>query len=344
MFNNTWFNTTSNLSGQHQQIINLDGNLAADDYVIAVSYNGSDDYAPSSGSGLLRVKAEIGWNISITQDWTHLGDSLWINGSIYDAVYQTPILGDNISQYIMVLVTEDGRNIDLAQGVVDNQTSTFSENITIPTSLPSNGYEVEIRFDFYTQQPEGGPYYASEEAVFDEATGTISSLPTPTVLVGIESEFVVSLFEDRDITTLTDTDVELSVTVADLADLSLLDGVNVEFYFDYNSSNVSMGTSVTDENGTANLTWPASGIAPGSYEILVYVADDLTDPLAIGNSRHFGNSTSLNITIQGNTDIRIDSIPTSVIAGVDFNVVGQVIDADDNSRLLIDSLNWKQTG
>ena len=74
------------------------------------------------------------------------------------------------------------------------------------------------------------------------------------------------------------------------------------------------------------------------------MADDLTDPLAIGNSRHFGNSTSLNITIQGNTDIRIDSIPTSVIAGVDFNVVGQVIDADDNSRLLIDSVkleaNW----
>ena len=26
----------------------------------------------------------------------------------------------------------------------------------------------EIRFDFYTQQPEGGPYYASEEADIDE--------------------------------------------------------------------------------------------------------------------------------------------------------------------------------
>ena len=51
--NNTWFNTTSNLSGQHQQIINLDANLTADDYVIAVSYNGSDDYAPSSGSGII---------------------------------------------------------------------------------------------------------------------------------------------------------------------------------------------------------------------------------------------------------------------------------------------------
>ena len=49
LFNNSWFNTTSNLTGQHQQIINLDANLVADDYAIAVSYNGSDDYAPSSG-------------------------------------------------------------------------------------------------------------------------------------------------------------------------------------------------------------------------------------------------------------------------------------------------------
>ena len=84
LFNNSWFNTSSNLSGQHQQLINLESNLTADDYSIGVSYNGSDDYAPSSGIGLLRVKAEIGWNISISQDWTHLGDELWINGSIFD--------------------------------------------------------------------------------------------------------------------------------------------------------------------------------------------------------------------------------------------------------------------
>ena len=134
-FNNSWFNTSSNLTGQHQQIINLESNLTADDYSIAVSYNGSDDYAPSSGSGLLRVKAEIGWNISISQNWTHLGDELWINGSIFDGVYQTPILGDNISQYSIVLITEDGGNIDLAQGIVDNQTSSFSSNVTIPTNL-----------------------------------------------------------------------------------------------------------------------------------------------------------------------------------------------------------------
>ena len=74
--------------------------------------------------------------------------------------------------------------------------------------------------------------------------------------------------------------------VTDLADSSFLAGVTVEFFFDYNGSNVSMGTSQTDANGTANLTWNAAGIAPGAYEILVLVADDLTDPLAKGNSRH----------------------------------------------------------
>ena len=69
--------------------------------------------------------------------------------------------------------------------MVNNQTSSFSENVTIPTNLPSNAYNVEIRFDFYTQQPEGGPYFASEEPIIDELTGTISALPTPTLLIGI---------------------------------------------------------------------------------------------------------------------------------------------------------------
>ncbi|MEC7097555.1 MAG: transglutaminase domain-containing protein, partial [Candidatus Thermoplasmatota archaeon] len=308
-FNNSWFNTTSNLSTQTQKIVPLDANLVAGDYAIAISYNGSDDYAPSEGNGTLRVKAEIGWNITVSQNWTHLGDSVWINGSIYDAVYQSPILGDNVSQYSMVLISDDGRNIDLAQGLVDNITSTFSENITLPTILPSNAYDIEIRFDFYTQQPDGGPYFASEEPVIDTLTESISVLPTPTVLAGIESEFVVELAESEKITTLTNNDLQLSTVVTDLADSSLLAGVLVEFFFDYNGSNVSMGTSQTDANGTANLTWNAAGIAPGAYEILVLVADDLTDPLAKGNSRHLGNSTALNITIQGNTDFRIDSIP-----------------------------------
>ena len=326
------------------KIVPLDGSLTAGDYPFTISYNGSDDYAPSIGTGLLRVKAEIGWNITLSQNWTHLGDEVWINGSIYDSVYQTPILGDNISQYSIVLISDDGRNIDLRQGVVNNLTSSFSENITIPSILPSNGYDVEIRFDFYSQQPDGGPYYASEEIIFDGLTESVSNLPTPTILLGIESEFVVELSSSEELSTITNTDLELSAIVTDVADSSFLSDVTVEFYFDYKGANISMGTSQTNENGTANLTWNANGISPGSYNVLIVVDDDLTDPLAKGNSRHVGNSTEINVTIQGNTDFRIDSIPATVIAGVDFNVIGQVIDADDNNRLLIDSVklraNW----
>ena len=343
-FNNTWFNTSSNLSGQTQQIFSLDSNLTAGDYNISVAYNGSDDYSPSSGVGTLRVKAEIGWSISISQDWTHLGEELWFNGSIYDGVYQSPILGDNISQYSIALVADDGRAIDLGQGVVDNQTSSFSTNVTVPTNLPSNAYDVQVKFDFYTQQPDGGPYYASEEPIIDRINGTITALPTPTVLIGIESEYVVEISLRSELITLTNQDIEISASVRDLADFSFLEGVEVEFFFDANGTNISMGNSLTNENGTANLTWTATGIAPGPYEILALVVDDLTDPLAKGNSRYLGNSTKVNATIQGNTDIRIDSIPNNVIAGVDFNVVGQVIDADDNSRLLIEAVklraNW----
>ena len=67
---------------------------------------------------------------------------------------------------------------------------------------------------------------------------------------------------------LTNQDLQMSAIVRDIADLSLLEGVSVEFFFDSNGSNISMGSSLTDENGTANLTWAATGISPGSYQIL----------------------------------------------------------------------------
>ena len=105
----------------------------------------------------------------------------------------------------------------------------LSENISIPTTLPSNAYDVEIRFDFYSQQPVGGPYYASEEPIIDPLTESISALPTPTVLV-VESEFVVQLADARELTTLTNNDVQLSTVVTDLADSSFLAGVSVEFF------------------------------------------------------------------------------------------------------------------
>ena len=339
-FNNTWFNTTSNLSGTHVVSIDLDSNLVAEDYALRVQYNGSDNYVASSGNGSLRVKGGIGWNFVIGQDWTHIGNSTYVNGTIFDELYQTPILGDNISQYTISLSTGEGDLIDIAQGVVDNQTSSFNTTFVMPTNVGSNGYNFEVNFDFYSQQPLGGPFFASGDSIIDPS-GAISNQPIPTFLAGAESEFVVTQGERIAEFVLTNNDVDMNVTITDIGSKSILEGINVEYYFDWNNTNVSMGTIITDESGIANLTWNAAGIAPGEYGIMAIVQDDLTDPLAVGNSRRVGNFTLFNLVVKSTTDIRVDSIPNSITAGLDFTVIGQVIDAEDVSRTLIDSVNLK---
>jgi hypothetical protein len=65
------------------------------------------------------------------------------------------------------------------------------------------------------------------------------------------------------------------------------------------------------------------------------VYDDLSDPLATNNARRTGNSTLVNLTVQVASTFRIDSVPSTVTAGLNFNVLGQVFDADDVSRPLI---------
>ena len=50
------------------------------------------------------------------------------------------------------------------------------------------------------------------------------------MLIGIESEFVVEILVKEKITTITNDNIELSVLVVDFADLSFLEGVDVEFF------------------------------------------------------------------------------------------------------------------
>ena len=78
----------------------------------------------------------------------------YISGSIFDDVYNTPILDQNITQYSMSLVTEEGDLIDLAQGVVNNSTSTFNQTITIPTTYAPALMIFYSTFDFYTFAPK----------------------------------------------------------------------------------------------------------------------------------------------------------------------------------------------
>ena len=329
-FNGTWVNTTSNPDSSLLTLSwSLDSTLRPNDYVFDVQYNGSELYQPGTDNGSIRVQAEIGWNASVLQDWTHLGNTTYVVGDIFDGLYTSESILGNDTVISMTMLDAEGFPIDLANGMLDNATGKFNLTVVMPTILPSDGYEVVIDFNFESMAPAGGAYYR----VVD--TSTPPNPPVlPSVTIGIESEFLVEE-ELSVIEFVSGESVVFNTSVSDIADNSNISDVTVDYIWDYGNTNVSLGTAVTDANGNATFTWSSSNVAPGQYTLQMFVADDLTDPLAVGNSRRTGNSTFVNVTVQVPTDIRIDVLPSTITAGVDFNMQGQILDDDDPLRPLI---------
>ncbi|MDA8701342.1 transglutaminase domain-containing protein [Euryarchaeota archaeon] len=329
-FNGSWVNTTVDPISESMTISWLiDSTLLAGDYPFSISFNGSDLYQPSTGLAQIRVAAEVDWNLSVSQDWTHIGNTSYIFGDIFDAQYpNVKVLGDNITMLTLTMFNFEGQPFDLSQGFLNNTTGSFNLSFTAPTSNPSNAYEVVLGMDFDTMAPDGGSYYRFVDSSVPPAVPLL-----PSTLVGIESEFVIEPERDALIVEMNQS-VDFIAKVTDLADRSNVSDANVEFIFDWGNSNTSMGFGVSDAEGNSTLQWTATGINPGFYDVLVIVYDDLTDGLAVGNSRRTGNSSIVNLTVQVPSDIRLDSVPTVTTAGIDFNVLGQVLDADDPTRPL----------
>ena len=282
-FDGTWVNTTSDPDSSLITLSwQLDSTLRPGDYVFDIQYNGSSLYQPGTSSGLIRVQAEIGWNLSVLQDWTHLGNTTYIVGDIFDAQYTNERVLGNDTVISMSLLDSEGFPFDLANGMLDNTTGEF--NLTVnPTTLPSNGYEVFVDFNFEAMAPENGSFYRLVDSSVPPNPPTL-----PTVTVGIESEFLVEE-ELSSMEFVSGNQILFNTSVFDVADKSNVSGVSVEYIWDYGNSNQSLGTAVTDAEGNASFTWVTSSIAPGDYVLQMLVADDLTDPLAVGNSRRTGN-------------------------------------------------------
>ena len=330
-FNGSWFNTTVDPeSDLIETSVLLDANLLAGDYPIDVSFNGSDFYQPSIGSGSMRVQAEIGWNVSIAQDWTYMGNSTRISGDIFDAVYLTPVVG-NETLISVTLFTEIGP-IDIAQSSLNNSTGAFDIPITMPTNLPSGVYDFVLAFDFLSRAPAGGAYYAFVDTAVPPAPPTEISVEG-----GIVTEVVIDAERPAYIVEMNDT-VDFTAKITDVADGSNITGASVDFIWDYGKSNASLGTVSSDAEGNATFSFTPSGIAPGYYDVGIVVQDDLSAALSAGNTRRYGNVSIVNVTVQVTSNIQFISVPSTVTAGVPFNVVGQVNDAENASRPLISAV------
>jgi hypothetical protein len=270
----------------------VDSTLFAGDYDFDISFNGSDLYQPSTGSELMRIAAEVAWTLSLSQDWTHLGNTSYLFGDIFDAQYTNiSVLGDNITMLTILMMTPEGMPIDLAQGFLNNTTSSFLLNFTVPTTSPSDSYEFILNMDFDTLAPPGGAYFRFVDNTLPPATPVL-----PSTLVGIESEFVVAPERDSLIVEVNQA-LDFNAKISDVADMSNVTGATVEYIFDYGGANISMGTDVSDAQGNSTLQWTATSIAPGYYDVLVVVYDDLTAGLGQGNSRRTGNSLIVNFIV-----------------------------------------------
>ena len=330
-FNGSWFNTTVDPEVDLLEItLPLDANLRSGDYPINIGFNGSDFYQPSVGFGSIRVMANIGWNLSIGQDWTFMGNSTRLFGDIFDAVYLTPVL-NNTTLISVSLFTEQGP-IDIAQSTLNNSTGAFDIPITMPRNLRSDAYEFVVDFDFLSQAPVGGAYYAFVDTSVPPAPPTQIS-----TLGGIVTEVVVEAERTAYIVEMNDT-VSFTAKITDIADNSNISGASVDYVWDYGNTNQSLGTVSTDSEGNATFDFTPSGIAPGFYDVGIVVQDDLSAGLSAGNSRRYGNLSIINVTVQVTSDISLISVPSTVTAGLPFNVVGQVEDAENATRPLISAV------
>lgn len=327
-FNGTTVNTTANPeSSTISPTFTTDANLFAGDYSFDMTFAGNDFYLSSTNTSQLRIMGTVDITVTVIDDWSYLGSTTWVIGNITDSVHGTSVT-NNDSIIRAQLLTPEGP-IDLADGLLNNSTGAYNVTITAPTNLPSSVYDIEIFADFDSLASEGGAYF-----VWIDSATPPAPPQTPSTTWGIESDVVVNSGPLVNLIATINTTVEIQARITDVADGSNLSGSVVNYILDYGGANISIGSSTSDNEGNATLSWLITGVDPGQYTLRMEVLDDITAVKSTGATRHYGNFSDINLTVQVSSNIRVDSIPSIITAGVNFQVIGQVEDGDNSSRNL----------
>ena len=325
-FDGSTVNTTVNPdSSTMSPTFTTNANLVAGDYTFDMAFGGNNFFMSSTNSSSLRIMGTVDITVTVIDDWTYLGNTTWLIGDITDDVHGTAVLGNDSIVYA-TLVTDEGI-FDLASGLLNNTTGSYNITIRAPTNVPSGVYDIEVTTDFDSLAAPGGAYYQWVDTAVPPALPQI-----PSTTWGIESAVDLQRPPGSDVVAEMNSSVELTVRVADIADNSNVSGSTVDYIMDYGGANISIGSAVSGADGNATLFWTVSGVDPGQYVLRMEVQDDVSSPKIASATRHYGNFTDINITVQVPSNIRVDSIPSTVTAGVNFQVIGQVEDGDNSSR------------
>ena len=331
-FNGTQvWNATDPSSGRYTVVWMPQWNMFAGDYTWEMNFTGSTWLRPATVQDLIRIQGRANVTVTLGSDWTPRGTTNWVSGVAQDVVHLTPITGNNSSIVIQLEQPSDlppGPDgspappiiIRLADGWINQTTGEYNYTFTVPADLPSSVYMLRFVLNFANGATPPGPYFTVTDSV--------------RVPLGVQSEFVVEA-EPSSIIVVAGTTLILNATVTDKADDSIVPDANVDLWLDWGGANQTIiDSTVTDVDGVArfNPTLLAN-TAPGFYDLRVHAPDDLTDNLTVENAgRWVGNETFVNLTVQVDSSIAIDSIPAEVTAGQAFTISGRVLDGFDINR------------
>ncbi len=303
----------------------------AGDYSWVLNYSGSTWLQPALSADVIRIQGRANATVQLGLDWTPRGSTNWVAGFANDIFHDIPILGNNSSVVVQLLVpsnlppTPDGSPAPpvvyrLASGWIDNTTGGYNLSFLMPSGVGSGVYDLRVLLDFTQNPPSGGYYFkVDDDAVYD---------------AGIQTEFVVEAAPSA-LIVVAGSIMRVNATITDVEDNSLLQGVLADIYFDWGGpSQVLMENRTTGSDGVAtfNPVIPAN-TTPGYYSIRVHVPDDKSDNLTVLDAgRWLGNDSFVNLTVQVSSFVEIDSIPLEVTAGQTFTMSGRVIDAVDGNR------------
>jgi len=304
---------------------------AAGDYSWILNYSGSTWFNPASVVELVRIQGQSSSTVNIGSQWTPRGTSNWVSGFAQDKNLGTPIIGNNSSVTVQLLVPSDlpplpdgspapETIIRLGGTFIDIATGEYNVSFFMPASIASGVYELRVFLDYTISPPPGGEYYKVSDA--------------DSISVGIQTEMIVENSPSSLIVVAGQTMI-LNATITDIADGSPLSEITADLIFDSGGPlQQLLETDVTLSDGIVRFSpiIPAD-TPPGFYNVLVSAPDDIDDNLSSENAgRWLGNQSVSNLTVQVSSLILLNPLSSEVTAGSTFTVSGQVMDAVDSNR------------
>ena len=320
-----------------------DANTPVGDYTWYTNYTSSTQWYKSLDSqGSVRITGLVVISATPNDDWVHIGNTSYITGDIRDDLSNNVIIGNQTSLIFEFEFPGVGPNdpmgnpppplfIPIGSVAVNSTTGTYNLSFTMPTNFPGGIWAISVSADFAAGAPPGGSYYNLDQPhQFDIGTESEAALllNSTAVIVEVNNQLVLEV-------DVKDVAAHYSQPPAGQEDSGNISNAVVEFFWDANGANTSLGTFVSGVDGRATLSWTIpQDQEPGYYDVWVVMGDDQSDTLSTNNgARYTGNQTLANVTVQVPSSVVIDAaVPTTVVAGTSFQLSGVIQDSVNSTR------------